>query len=59
MVGTLFHIGEACRQRAIKFIATITLKYFKPGHSFMAADSIHAFISKKIKSKYKIRDDRQ
>ena len=33
-------------------LQSITLQYFKPGHSFMAADSALPFISKKIKSKF-------
>lgn len=36
--------------------ATITLKYFEPGHSFMAADSVHGNISVEMKRHENIYD---
>ena len=35
---------------------SIILKFFEPGHTFMAADSVHAAIEKKMKKIQKIND---
>ena len=35
---------------------SITLKFFEPGHTFMAADSVHAAIEKQMKKVQKIND---
>jgi hypothetical protein len=35
---------------------SITLKFFEPGHTFMAADSVHAAIEKQMKKKKSIWD---
>lgn len=37
-------------------IDRITLEYFEPGHTFMAADAVHAAITKKLKSKGTVYD---
>lgn len=37
-------------------IDKITLEYFEPGHTFMAADAVHAAITKKLKSKGQVYD---
>ena len=34
----------------------LTIKYFEPGHSFMAADSVHGSIGTAIRSKQNIYD---
>jgi hypothetical protein len=35
---------------------TITLKFFEPGHTFMAADSVHAAIEKQMKKQKEVFD---
>lgn len=37
-------------------IDTVTLEYFESGHTFMAADTVHAAITKKIKQTGEIYD---
>lgn len=37
-------------------IDKITLEYFEPGHTFMAADAVHAAITKKIKQRGEVYD---
>ncbi|XP_045771874.1 uncharacterized protein LOC123871886 [Maniola jurtina] len=37
-------------------IERITLEYFESGHTFMAADAVHAAIAKKLKSKGEVYD---
>ena len=41
-------LHNAVRSGVIKF-DSLTLKYFVPGHSFMAADSFHAAVERKLK----------
>jgi hypothetical protein len=44
--------------QAVQFFnfESITLKFFEPGHTFMAADSVHAAIEKQMKKKKNIWD---
>lgn len=37
-------------------LQTITLEYFEPGHTFMAADTVHGAITKKLKARREVYD---
>lgn len=51
--------GFVCFVNAVWGPHKITLKYFEPGHSFMAADSVHGRISSEMKKHSNIYDFEQ